>query len=41
MGFCQWAEMDPKVGLGVQKWVESGSKPTFHPLELEREELGP
>ena len=31
--FCQWAEMGPRVGLWVQKWVESGSKPTFHPLE--------
>ena len=29
MGFCQWAEMGPKVGFGVQKWVKSGSKPTF------------
>ena len=32
MGFCKWAEMGPKVGFGVQKWVKSGSKPTFHPL---------
>ena len=31
MGFCQWAEMGPKVGFGVQKWVKSGSKPTFDP----------
>ena len=37
MGFCQWAEMGPKVG---QKWVfgcESGFKtcqnPPFHPLK--------
>ena len=33
MGFCQWSEMGPKVGFGVQKWVKSGSKPTFHPLQ--------
>ena len=32
MGFCQWAEMGPKVGFWVHKWVQSGSKPTVHPL---------
>ena len=32
MGFCQWAEMGPEVGLGVQKCVKSGSKPSFHAL---------
>ena len=32
MGFCQWAEMDPKWVFWVQKWVKSGSKPTFDPL---------
>ena len=33
MGFCQWAEMGPNVGFGVQKWVQSGSNPTtFDPL---------
>ena len=26
MGFCQWAEVGPKVGL---KWDTSGSKPAF------------
>ena len=28
---CQWAEMGPNVGFWVQKWVKSGSEPTFHP----------
>ena len=32
MGFCQWAEMVPKVGFWVQRWVKSGSQPTFHPF---------
>ena len=30
--FCEWAEMAPKVGFGVQKRVKSGSKTTFDPL---------
>ena len=33
MGFCQWAETGPKVGFWVQKWVKSGSKPTFDLLQ--------
>ena len=33
MGFLsKWAEMGPKAGFGVQKWVKSGSKPIFDPL---------
>ena len=32
MGFCKWAEKGPKVGFWVQRWVESGSKPTLNPF---------
>ena len=34
MGLCQWAEMGPKVGFGVQKWVKS---PTLNPFRDFRE----
>ena len=32
MGFGQWAEMGPKVGFWVQKWVETHFS---HPLEAQ------
>ena len=32
MGFCQWAEMGPKVGFWVQKWV-MGRNPLLTPRE--------
>ena len=35
MGFCQWAEMGPKVGFGGakegQKWVDTHFSPTQNP----------
>ena len=37
MGFCQWAEMGPKVGqkwgFWEQKWVKLRQNPLLHPLE--------
>ena len=35
VGFCQWAEMGPRVGFWLQTWFKSGSKPSFffHPLK--------
>ena len=32
MGFCQWAEVGPKVGFWVQKRVKMG-QPTLDPFE--------
>ena len=35
--FCQWPEMGPEVGFGVQKWVQDWVKTAFHPLRDFRE----
>ena len=37
LGFCQWAEMGPKVGFWVPKWVKVGRNPLLTHFEAFRD----